>query len=72
MIALLKAIADRLIPGIPENTRISILQQTDEGEATADSAVNSEKGSASGRSVLEEVIDGATAKSELEQEINGQ
>jgi hypothetical protein len=71
VIALLRAIAEKLIPGIPEETRVSILQQTNNEEATAGSAVSPKKESASGRTVLEEVIDGATAKSELELEIKG-
>ena len=63
--ALLKAIAEKLIPGIPIQTRISILQQTDSG------SVDTEDGKQeSGLSVLEEVIDRATSKNEIQREIN--
>lgn len=58
--ALLKAIAERLIPGIPEETRIAILQQTDAGAVSSGSA----------RTVLEQVIESATSKDELEKEIS--
>ncbi|KAH7165469.1 P-loop containing nucleoside triphosphate hydrolase protein [Dactylonectria macrodidyma] len=63
---LLKAIAEKLIPGIPEGTRIALLQQSrlvSENDANPDS----ENGPAS--SVLEEVIERATAKQIVEQEI---
>ncbi|KAH8912606.1 ABC transporter [Coniochaeta sp. PMI_546] len=70
---LLRAIAERLIPGIPEETRISILQQTDTNDASTDDIA---QGDATGKieslhdpTVLEEVIDKATARSELEHEI---
>jgi hypothetical protein len=62
-----------LIPGIPIQTRISILQQTSEDEAS-----NATKGlerltlsTGSGLSVLEEVIDRATSRNEIQQEIDG-
>ncbi|KAM0524582.1 hypothetical protein ACHAPE_000680 [Trichoderma viride] len=63
---LLKAIAQKLIPGIPEGSRIALLQQTkltesDEDDKTKDR--NSEG------SVLQEVIERATARSVIEQEI---
>ncbi|KAK4245240.1 hypothetical protein C7999DRAFT_43213 [Corynascus novoguineensis] len=68
---LLRAIAEKLIPGIPEGTRVSILQQTNISDANTDDlppavqpAINE------GPTVLEDVIDKATAKSDLEQEIN--
>ncbi|CAK7262805.1 hypothetical protein SEPCBS57363_000231 [Sporothrix epigloea] len=59
---ILRAIAEKLIPGIPEETRIAILQQTNDGADGALAAANR-------RTVLEEVIERATAKDELEQEI---
>ncbi|KAH8900034.1 hypothetical protein GQ53DRAFT_207247 [Thozetella sp. PMI_491] len=74
---LLKAIAEKLIPGIPEQTRVSILQQTDVTDTNTDDfgprgSADGTGGSASdGPTVLEEVIDKATAKSELEREISG-
>jgi hypothetical protein len=70
--ALLRAIADKLIPGIPEQTRVSILQQTNISDANTDDLppANPSKGSG-GPTVLEDVVDKATAKSDLEQEING-
>ncbi|KAI6261589.1 hypothetical protein MCOR29_007383 [Pyricularia oryzae] len=65
---LLKAIAEKLIPGIPEATRISILQQTD---ATDETALGVQSSSSNGKalSTLDEVIERATSRSELEQEI---
>ncbi|KAL0933190.1 ABC transporter [Colletotrichum truncatum] len=72
---LLKAIAQKLIPGIPEASRISILQQTDAGDANSDirpesgSAEGAQTESAQGLSVLEHVIEQATARSDVEQEI---
>lgn len=73
---MLKAIAEKLIPGIPVQTRISILQQTD-----ADSKYDGDKGGGgdevdsmekrgSKLSTLEEVIDRATSRSEIQHEIN--
>ncbi|KAB5571915.1 ABC transporter [Coniochaeta sp. 2T2.1] len=71
---LLRAIAERLIPGIPEETRISILQQTNADAASDDGDNGQRDGSvkktdSSGPTVLEDVIDKATSRSELEQEI---
>ncbi|CAK7267974.1 hypothetical protein SEPCBS119000_002822 [Sporothrix epigloea] len=62
---ILRAIADKLIPGIPEEVRIAILQQTNDGVGGADDA----HAAANRRTVLQEVIERATAKDELEQEI---
>ncbi|KAK0643241.1 ABC transporter [Cercophora newfieldiana] len=67
---LLRAIAEKLIPGIPEKTRVSILQQTNASDANTDEPLPGTYGSADGPTVLEDVIDKATARSELEQEIN--
>jgi hypothetical protein len=69
----LKAVAQKLIPGIPIQTRISILQQTDADEAP-DAAKGIEKLSitpGSGMSVLEQVIDRATSRNEIQSEIDG-
>ncbi|CAI4210600.1 unnamed protein product [Parascedosporium putredinis] len=71
---LLKAIAEKLIPGIPEQTRISILQQTRADDANTDmppgeGAHEKSSSAATGRTVLEEVIERATAKHDVEQEI---
>ncbi|KAL2121491.1 hypothetical protein VTJ04DRAFT_5518 [Mycothermus thermophilus] len=66
---LLRAIADKLIPGIPEQTRISILQQTNADTPSTDIPPAATSGADEGPTVLEDVIDRATAKSELEKEI---
>lgn len=67
---LLKAIAQKLIPGIPEQTRIAILQQTDAGDADADVfPENDSAASVQGRTVLQEVIEQATSRDALEKEI---
>ncbi|KAJ4149569.1 hypothetical protein NW754_001009 [Fusarium falciforme] len=65
---LLKAIAEKLIPGIPEETRIAILQQTKlvDEKPKGTSEVGNE-----GLSVLEQVIEKATAKQAVEQDIKG-
>ncbi|KXX74785.1 ABC transporter F family member 3 [Madurella mycetomatis] len=67
---LLRAIAEKLIPGIPEETRVSILQQTNISDANSDGRPEGGSGDKDGPTVLEHVIDKATAKSELEREIN--
>lgn len=66
--ALLKAIAQKLIPGIPEGSRIAILQQTKLTESDEDDKTKDKKGEGS---VLQEVIERATARSVIEQEIKG-
>lgn len=67
---MLKAIAEKLIPGIQEQTRIAILQQTDARNVDADvSPRNDTVSPGPGRTVLEEVIERATSKDELEKEI---
>ncbi|PTB45510.1 uncharacterized protein TrAFT101_000953 [Trichoderma asperellum] len=64
---LLKAIARKLIPGIPEGSRIAILQQTKLTESDEDDKTTKDaKGEGS---VLQEVIERATARSVIEQEI---
>ncbi|XXG99023.1 hypothetical protein Hte_005357 [Hypoxylon texense] len=66
---LLKAIAEKLIPGIPEETRIAILQQTDAGDVSADEGSASTLSDSEDAAVLEEVIERATSKQEAQQEI---
>lgn len=74
---MLKAIAEKLIPGIPVQTRISILQQTDaDSKDVGDkgkSGENIESGEKKGStlSVLEEVIDRATSRSKIQHEVDG-
>lgn len=72
----MKAVAEKLIPGIPIQTRISILQQTstsDPNAASTDgSTATAKSASSSGQmSVLETVIDGATSRNDIQQEIDG-
>lgn len=66
-IALLKAIAEKLIPGIPEGTRIALLQQSRLVDGD-DNAASAAKGNGK-LSVLQEVVDRATARCIVEQEI---
>ncbi|KAI1136994.1 P-loop containing nucleoside triphosphate hydrolase protein [Hypoxylon sp. FL0543] len=66
---LLKAVAEKLIPGIPEETRIVILQQTDAGDVNTDEGPVPKPSEGQGPAVLEEVIERATAKQEVQQEI---
>ncbi|CZR65733.1 related to positive effector protein GCN20 [Phialocephala subalpina] len=69
---ILKAVAEKLIPGIPIQTRISILQQTStDGSAESDKVKPAVGDASSGSklSVLEEVIDRATSRNELQREI---
>lgn len=70
-LALLRAIAEKLIPGVPEQTRVAILQQTSVEDANTDDIAGGSSAAQDGPSVLEAVVDKATARSELEQEING-
>ncbi|KAL2148498.1 hypothetical protein VTH82DRAFT_2052 [Thermothelomyces myriococcoides] len=68
---LLRAIAEKLIPGIPEQTRVSILQQTSISDVSAeDLPPEAQRSSEGGPTVLEDVINKATSKSDLEQEIS--
>ncbi|KAI1214095.1 P-loop containing nucleoside triphosphate hydrolase protein [Annulohypoxylon truncatum] len=66
---LLKAIAEKLIPGIPEEMRVVILQQTDTGDANTDDGPASTSDNGEGPVVLEEVIERATAKHAVQREI---
>ncbi|KAJ4294837.1 hypothetical protein N0V88_005071 [Collariella sp. IMI 366227] len=68
---LLRAIAEKLIPGIPEKTRVAILQQTSISDANSDDFPSGSSTAGGGPTVLEDVVDKATAKSDLEQDING-
>jgi hypothetical protein len=72
----LKAVAEKLIPGIPLQTRISILQQTaSDGSDPVTDAVTAIKDleveEINQLSVLEEVIDRATSRNEIQREIGG-
>ncbi|TGO89148.1 hypothetical protein BPOR_0123g00190 [Botrytis porri] len=69
---LLKAIAEKLIPGIPVQTRISILQQTDADSKDAGDEEDSESREKGGSklSVLAEVIDRVTSRSEIQHEVD--
>jgi ATPase subunit of ABC transporter with duplicated ATPase domains len=66
---LLKAIAEKLIPGIPEETRIAILQQTKLTDEKDEHASNTTENIQP--SVLEQVIEKATARHAIEQDIKG-
>ncbi|KAG9230630.1 P-loop containing nucleoside triphosphate hydrolase protein [Amylocarpus encephaloides] len=68
----LKAVAQKLIPGIPLPTRISILQQTDADKETVSQNIGGQSASNSQNhlSVLEAVIDKATSRSEIQKEID--
>lgn len=65
--ALLRSIAEKLIPGIPENTKIAILQQTRLTDGADDPKPAG--GDSIGLSVLQTVIERATSRSIIEQEI---
>ncbi|KAI9902769.1 hypothetical protein N3K66_002121 [Trichothecium roseum] len=62
---LLKAIAEKLIPGIPEECRVSILQQTRHGENDDESTEKAGKD----LSALQDVVARIIAKDVIEQEI---
>jgi hypothetical protein len=72
-VAILKAVAQKLIPGVPIPTRISILQQTDADKAAAGEVPtkNTSTSASPKLSVLEQVIDNATSRNEIQQEIDG-
>ncbi|ODA77668.1 hypothetical protein RJ55_06270 [Drechmeria coniospora] len=63
---LLRAIAEKLIPGVPEGTNIAILQQTRLTDEAGAGATNSKD---AGPSVLELVIDRAIARDTVEKEM---
>ncbi|KAL3419873.1 ABC transporter, partial [Phlyctema vagabunda] len=73
---ILKAVAERLIPGIPIQTRISILQQIASASGSVSSSTKEpsqsqkSKQAGSNPTVLEAVIDKATSKIELQHEID--
>lgn len=56
--ALLRAMAEKLIPGIPHATRIAILQQTDEQEESYGAVLNQDK------TVLESVLSSDESRNE--------
>ncbi|KAI2834822.1 hypothetical protein CBS147321_10514 [Aspergillus niger] len=64
---LLRSIAEKLIPGIPENTKIAILQQTRLTDGAGDPKPAG--GDSMGLSALQTVIERATSRSTIEQEI---
>ena len=64
---ILRALAEKLIPGIPLPTRIAILQQTAEGD-NQDSRLQQ---ITADRSVLEQVVHGDPYRNEVEHELNG-
>jgi hypothetical protein len=64
--ALLRAIADKLIPGIFDVQRIALLQQTEALDGVKPSGEGVEK-----LSTLQHVIERATAKDVVEREIKG-
>lgn len=66
--ALLRSIAEKLIPGIPENTKIAILQQTRLTDGTKDP--KQEGRNNTGLNVLQTVIERATSRTTIEQEIS--
>lgn len=73
---ILKAVAEKLIPGIPIQTRISILQQTTSSTGPSSGSSDGPAGAteieapSSQMSVLETVIDRATSRNDIQQEID--
>ncbi|GLA58277.1 hypothetical protein AtubIFM56815_008597 [Aspergillus tubingensis] len=65
---LLRSIAEKLIPGIPENTKIAILQQTRLTDGAKDP--KQEGRDNTGLNVLQTVIERATSRTTIEQEIS--
>ncbi len=67
--ALLRAMADRLIPGIPLSIRIAILQQTaEDGTDVSESAKSASKK----KTVLAMVLEADSDRNQLLQELNGE
>jgi hypothetical protein len=68
-------VAEKLIPGIPIQTRIALLQQTSTSgpaEGAGEPGESSQGSVSSGQlSVLETVIDRATSRNEIQHEIDG-
>lgn len=76
---LLRAIAEKLIPGIPEETRVVLLQQTAGGGKESDSqdagqneGRQVQKNESAGSNVLQEVIERATSRETVQKEIDGE
>ncbi|KAH7031136.1 ABC transporter [Microdochium trichocladiopsis] len=65
---LLRAIAEKLIPGIPEETRVVLLQQTAKTGGSGAGAGGGEEARQS-MNVLEEVIERATSREKVQREI---
>lgn len=83
-VAILRALAEKLIPGVPYSTRIAILQQTDaeiednsknrDIDALAGSSQHNGSISGSGgsqKTALEQVIASDTMRTEVERKISG-
>ncbi|ORY62917.1 ABC transporter [Pseudomassariella vexata] len=70
---LLKAISEKLIPGIPEETRVVLLQQTNIADANTDETGAEfpppKPKESRGSTVLEEVIERATSRHKVQEEI---
>lgn len=70
--ALLRAMAEKLIPGMADDSKIAILQQTSQADSNASSgsiATDEASHQTASTSVLQVVIDRVTARDEVEQEL---
>lgn len=76
MTALLRAMAEKLIPGLPESLNIAILQQTDDddtvGELTGSTAtmtVSDDTAKKVSKTVLQQVMQSDTARNDVTRKI---
>ena len=70
--ALLRALSEKLIPGVPLNTRISILQQTASDQAPSEGRAGDSTLKLSDKPVLQQVIESDTYRNEILGEINSE
>ncbi|KAL4977005.1 P-loop containing nucleoside triphosphate hydrolase protein [Aspergillus desertorum] len=73
LVALLRAVADKLIPGIPDSTRIAILQQTDTDSQDGHGAFDGRSedlGAKEQKSVLDFVMSSDHRRNEVTQKMN--
>lgn len=73
-LAILRAVAEKLVPGIPRGTRIAILQQNILSNDKRDDIATTESYNAGGspnpRSVIEDVVDRAVSRDHIQREID--
>ena len=75
-LALLRAIATKIIPGLPESIRIAILQQTasnddDDAASSAQLAPHPDKSDRMEMTPLQYILESDTGRNDIQAELNG-